>query len=193
MSIYFLDTTTGVYRLDATTTVTKTMRGRASENVIESGETTSDNYVNLPDKFNMVGVISDITSIAGSTRDAEGFITGLTKVKEEGEIFTLYMGFAVARAPQCVIENFELSQDKVNGYANGSNSFKVKLNIKKLRFSEEILITQTRDPKFSDSYQEKQEGAGSATEAPPKVGAAAELALANSYFEAADTGIAPGE
>lgn len=186
MSIYFLRTSEGDYRLDATSNMTRVISGKSSDNLIESGKTTSDNYVNRPDRFRLTGVISDIKTTTSSSRTPDSFIRGITKVKEAGEVVTLYIGTAIAKADKCVIEGFEISQDRVNGHLRGTDSFKVKLNIKKLRFSEQILITQERNPKFSDDYQETQEGAGSTVEAPTEITSAEREARGYAKLKEAD-------
>ena len=163
MSIYFIEAADGqTYELNATTSVSKTIIGKVTDNPVESGASLSDNYVNMPDTFSLEGVITDIsneTSTLGLTRLSRttgDVIENLSEIKRSKQTFTFYFGDAIAASLNCMFENIDFSQNRTNGNARGLNSFKVKARFRQVNFAEKAIQTNERDTAFEDKYQKEE-------------------------------------
>lgn len=185
MSIYYLETSLGQYSLDATIKVKKTLKGSATSNIVESGESITDHYVNLPDEFSLDGIISDLTRrpVKGVSKPKNGgttktFIKDLTTIKESGEPIKFFFGDAIDVAESCLIEQIDLSQTKKHGAARGVNSFLITIKLKKIRLANAATFTHEPDPAYVDKFQETKEGSGSSTEETGELRGAAKAAKA---------------
>lgn len=160
MSIYYLETSTGIYELDATLKVKFSNKGKLTSNVIEDKESVADHYANLPKEFTLMGTITDIDG----ERDTRGFISGLTKVKESGERITIFLGDIIQPSANVVITALDLEQNSRYGSVNGRNSFSVKISLKQARLVNQIEIIETMAPEYQDAYATTEEGSGAASE-----------------------------
>jgi len=147
VSKYYLETPTGDYRLDATKTIKKALRGKATSNRVEGNFDAADHYVNEPDVFTLDGVITDIKSISsgGTGIKTKDFIIELTKLKESGTPVILHYGFSVDKAHNCVIEEMSLTQNSTNGSSGYLDAFGISLSLKKIRFVSQARVVTGRD------------------------------------------------
>lgn len=178
MSIYYIEASSGIYQLDAATMIKKTLAGKATNNVVEDGNSVTDGYVNKPDIYRLEGIISDIINHGSDGRSTRSFIESLTKIKEAGEPVKFFFGDAIAPAEDCLITMLDFSQSKRNGNRGGVNSFKVSIRLQKIRYATAVSITQTRDPKYVDQYQVQETGTSAPKEAPVALTGAARIAAA---------------
>ena len=163
MGQYYIQAGSTIYELDATTSISQDQKGTPTNNVVESGAALTDHYVNNPVSFSMEGVISDVKSIsASSNRSTQDFIQGLTKIKNNKELFTFFFGLDVGAYENCVFTSLTISQDKKNGVARGStSSYRIRATIQQIRLARKVRITQDRDPAFTNILSDPVEGSGS--------------------------------
>lgn len=182
MSIYFLETSAGDFSLSSTSKITKTLKGIATDNPVESGALVADHYVNKPDKFSLSGIL---TSVKLGT-PIKSVIDTLTLIKETGEPFTFHYGSSITPAESCVIESLSFTQDSVNGFSGGTQnyeSFKVSLSIKKIRLTDALLIVHERSKFVVDSTTDKKKSAGSTKETEFKTESEKQFALSKAGFK----------
>lgn len=169
MSIYFIETSTGRYELNATKSVSKTLTGKLTDNPVESGASLSDHYVQFPNTFNLDGIITDISSLGRDAtleregRRAKDVIDEFTKVKNNRQTFTFYYGDVISAALNCMFESITLTQDKINGSSRGLNSFKFKAKFRQVNFAQKALQTNERATAFEDKYDEEKESSETTT------------------------------
>jgi hypothetical protein len=170
MSIYFIRTSSGVtYELDSTTEIGYSLKGKATDNPVESGESVSDNYVNKPRLITLKGTISDIKSATLSqstvTKTTEDFLRGLEQVKLNKELFSVHIGNKVGVITDCVFESLVFTQNRVRGSFANIDAFEVSMTIKQIRLASRALLKPLRDPTISDDASEKATGAGASESA----------------------------
>lgn len=163
MSKYFIETSDGViYSLDATSRINKRLTGKVTDNVVESGVTLADNYVNMPDTFSLSGVITDIkTPTSFTSLDTYDWINGLTKLKESGTPFILRFGYKIPQAETCVFTSINIQQTSTNGSYRTLDSFSINLDIKKIRLATQVQIEAVKDASVLDQTRQKQLGQSS--------------------------------
>lgn len=169
MSIYYISTSDGViYELDATTSINYRERGTLTRNVIESGDTVSDHYVNEPITINISGGISDIKSVSSNNSNAKStkdFIDGLRQLKTNKETFTFHFGEKIGAFDNCLFESLDISQNSTFGNVGDIDSFSVSAVIKQARIAERARLVPAREAGItSDNYQQKTTGSGSTEE-----------------------------
>lgn len=168
MSFYYIETSDGViFELDSTTEISYKESGTITNNVVESGESVADHYVNNPVVFDITGSISDIKSISSgndNSKSTEDFINGLKSLKRSKQRFTFRFGDKVGNYSDCLFESLNIAQNQSRGNAGGVDSFSVKATIKQIRVAQRAQITPFRDPLSTDDYQEQTKGTGTTEE-----------------------------
>lgn len=171
MSIYYITDVRGnIYELDATSNISYTESGKITSHTVESGESVSDHYVNMPIDFHVEGTISDIKSFSAlqsedrvkSTRE---FIDGLRQIKTNKEQFSFHYGEKVGIFQNCMFQNIQIQQTPQRGNSGEIDSFSISADIKQIRIARRAIISPFRDPSVRDGYQDQVNGAGT-TESP---------------------------
>ena len=165
MGLYYIQNGAQLFELDATTTISQTQAGKPTNNLVESGESIADHYVNDPVKFSLTGVITDVKSLGTDSveqRTTESFIRDITELKESKQFFTFFYGLGVGAYQNCMFTSLNITQDQTNGSVAGISSYKIRAGIQQIRLTRQAQIEQVRDPNFVDSTAEREEGAGSA-------------------------------
>lgn len=165
MSIYYIQTNSGeIYELDATTEISYKLSGRSTDNVVESGETVTDDFINKPDVITLRGTISDTKSLSSGgvvSKTTEVFIRDLTQVKTNKERFSFHFGDKVGVITNCIFERLDFTQTTQRGHANGIDAFGVVMTIKQVRSATRALLAPFRDPTITDDATNQGTGAGS--------------------------------
>lgn len=165
MSVFYIDTSEGVFELTSTSSIRVVESSRATDHPIEDGERATDNIVNENLSVTFDGVISDIKRIStdeeDNQRSVEDFILSLRKVRNNKELFTLYYDdreFGVAE--NCLITNVQYERQAREG-----RGYKVNLSFKQLRVVEQANVTTTLDNQTDpDKTQGKTDSSGNNTE-----------------------------
>jgi hypothetical protein len=170
MSIYYIEDNNGViYQLDATIEISYQESGIITNNIIETGESVADHYINQPVIFNLRGSISDVKSLSSSGSNAkstEDYINGLRKLKTNKETFTFHFGEKVGSFSNCLFENLTVSQNQSRGNRGAVDSFEISASIKQVRIAQRARLTTVRQAgPVSDNYQDQVKGT-STTEQP---------------------------
>lgn len=142
MSQYYLQfNEITIFTLDATTQMSYTMSGKTTDSPIESGESVSDHYVNLPEVITLSGVITDMVSLGQSPehRTPADFIKELRFLKTTGTPFSVWIGTKLENIPNCVFTSLRVSQSdqqgsRVFGEEEVLSAYKVDMSFKQIRF-----------------------------------------------------------
>jgi hypothetical protein len=187
MSIYYIIDEDGViYALDATTQVAYTETGVATDNVIESGDSASDHFVNKPLTISFQGVISDTKSVSSSeinSKTPEDYINGLRSLKQSKRFVSFFYGEKLGRISNCLITQLLITQNRRNGSFNGIDSFSIKCSLKQVRIAQRALVTPFRDPTKADDFQDQVDGKAGTEEKEPATAVGRALALIESGVE----------
>ena len=165
---YYIKQGSSIFELDATVKVVKTMKGQTTDHRISNGATAADHYVNLPNEFQISGMITDIGG------DTTAFIDGITDLKETKKPFTFYFGSVVGEALTCFFSNITITQDTKYGVRKASgqegqtfkdkNAFAISATIKQVRISVGVTKSTSKDEKYKDVLAAKKDANGNAIE-----------------------------
>lgn len=173
MSIYYIETQSGiVYELDATVEVSIQESGTITNNIIETGESVADHYVNQPISFNLRGSISDVKSLSASgpnSKSTEDYISGLRQLKTSKQTFSFHYGEKIGSFDNCLFENLTITQNQSRGNRGEVDSFEISASIKQIRIAQRARIVTARQAGITtDNYQEQARGTGTTEEPTPE-------------------------
>jgi len=160
MGIYYIKTADGSYfEMDATTDMTISYPGRATDFPLEDGESASDHYINENTRITFSGVITDIKSAQGKAnprvKATDSYINGLKKAKDKKLPFTVFYAEKLEPITNCVFESLEISQDNKNGTSGPVSSYKINFTAKQIRFGKAATNTTVTAPVVADASVEK--------------------------------------
>lgn len=169
MSIYFILTNAGsAYELDATTEITYQESGTVTNNLIETGESVADHYVNNPVQINFSGSISDVKSLSASgpnSRSTESYINDLRQLKTNKQTFSFHFGDKVGSFDNCLFDSLEITQNQSRGNIGEVDSFSIRASIRQVRIAQRARLIPVREAGVTtDNYQEQTKGAGTTEE-----------------------------
>jgi hypothetical protein len=168
MSIYYIETSNGViYELDATVEITYKESGKITDNIVETGESVADHYINNPVMINLSGSISDIKSVSSGNSNAkstEDFIRGLVSIMKNKQSFSFHYGEKIGFFNNCFFENFDVVQNSTRGNVGVVDSFSITASIKQVRLARRAVLVPFRSPLVSDNYQNQVNGSGSSVQ-----------------------------
>ena len=169
MSVYYIyvpETDTS-YSLDSTSKISKTLKAKVTENIVESGNTLVDHYYKLPEVFSLQGKITRVGN--RETKEPIDFIKGLNSLMVDKTIFSFFYGKEIPEAETCVLESLTIRQDSRTGYVSHgedySSAYEISLTIKTVRFAESATITHERDPNIADAFTSEEESSLTTEEA----------------------------
>lgn len=169
MSIYYISTAGGVvYELDATTDISYQESGTITNNIIETGESVADHYINNPVTISFNGSISDIKSLSASNPNAkstEDYINGLRNLKTNKETFSFHFGEKIGIFSDCLFESLDISQNQSRGNVGEIDSFDISATIKQVRIAQRARLITVREAGITtDNYQNQVKGTGTTEE-----------------------------
>jgi hypothetical protein len=169
MSVYYIIDNRGIiYELDATTEITYQETGTTTDNIIETGESVADHYINNPVKITLRGSISDIKALSSSgpnSKSTRDYINGLRRLKINKQSFTFHFGEKVGSFGNCFFEELNITQNQSRGNVGGLDSFNISANIKQIRLARRARVVPAREAGIpTDNYQEQTQGTSTTAE-----------------------------
>lgn len=163
-TLFYIESDGVYYELDATVTATVRESGRLTRFPVEDGNIISDHFSNDLVSIDLEGSITSAKALLDALAPHD-YIAGIREIKQSGKPVKVYMASRGRLRPleNCVIVNFEYTNDKEHGVTALTSSYSIKLSLQQVIISARAKLVQVRDVVIADQVAETEDSGNSTT------------------------------